>query len=48
MIDHIINDEKYKNRFFFYHGDVTDASNLNRLLENIQSDEIYNLAVQPC
>ena len=43
-IDHIIKDEKYKNRFFFHHGDVTDASNLNRLLENIQPNEIYNLA----
>ncbi|MBT3937026.1 MAG: GDP-mannose 4,6-dehydratase [Candidatus Marinimicrobia bacterium] len=45
-IDHIINDEKYKDRFFFHHGDVTDASNLNRLLEQIQPDEIYNLAAQ--
>ena len=45
-IDHIINDEKYKDRFFFHHGDVTDASNLNRLLEKIQPDEIYNLAAQ--
>ena len=45
-IDHIINDETYKGRFFFHHGDVTDASNLNRLLEKIQPDEIYNLAAQ--
>ena len=45
-IDQIINDEKYKDRFFFYHGDVTDASNLNRLLEKIQPHEIYNLAAQ--
>ena len=45
-IDHIINDEKYKDRFFFHHGDVTDTSNLNRLLEKIQPDEIYNLAAQ--
>jgi len=45
-IDHIINNEKYKDRFFFHHGDVTDASNLNRLLEKIQPDEIYNLAAQ--
>ena len=45
-IDHIINDEKYKDRFLFHHGDVTDASNLNRLLEKIQPDEIYNLAAQ--
>jgi len=45
-IDHIIKAEKYKNKFFFCHGDVTDASNLNRLLEKIQPDEIYNLAAQ--
>ena len=45
-INHIINDKKYKDRFFFHHGDVTDASNLNRLLENIQPNEIYNLAAQ--
>jgi len=45
-IDHIINDEKYKNHFFFHHGDVTDSSNINRLLEKIEPDEIYNLAAQ--
>jgi GDPmannose 4,6-dehydratase len=45
-IDHIINNKKYKDQFFFHHGDVTDASNLNRLLEKIQPDEIYNLAAQ--
>jgi GDPmannose 4,6-dehydratase len=45
-IDHIINDEKYKDKFFYHHGDVTDASNLNRLLERIQPQEIYNLAAQ--
>jgi GDPmannose 4,6-dehydratase len=45
-IDHIINDEKYKDQFFFHHGDVTDASNLNRILEKTEPDEIYNLAAQ--
>ena len=45
-IDHIINDEKYKDIFFFHYGDVTDASNLNRLLEKIHPHEIYNLAAQ--
>ncbi len=45
-IDHIIDDEQYNGRFFFHYGDVTDASNLNRLLEKIQPDEIYNLAAQ--
>jgi len=45
-INHIINDEKYRSQFFFHHGDVTDASNLNRLLEKLQPNEIYNLAAQ--
>jgi len=45
-IDHIINNDQYHGRFFYHHGDVTDASNLNRLLEKIQPDEIYNLAAQ--
>ena len=45
-INHIINDKQYKDQFFFHHGDVTDASNLNRILETIEPDEIYNLAAQ--
>ncbi len=45
-IDHIINNDKYKDSFHFHHGDVTDATNLNRLLEKIEPDEIYNLAAQ--
>ena len=45
-IDHIINDKKYKDQFFFHHGDITDASNINRLLDKIQPNEIYNLAAQ--
>ena len=45
-IDHLINDESLKGRFFFHHGDVTDSSNINRLLENIHPNEIYNLAAQ--
>jgi len=45
-IDHIINGKKYKDQFFFHHGDVTDASNLNRILEDVEPSEIYNLAAQ--
>ena len=45
-IDHIINAEKYKDQFKFHHGDLTDTSNLNRLLEIIEPDEIYNLGAQ--
>jgi len=45
-IDHIINNDKFRDRFFFHHGDLTDASNLNRLLEKIEPNEIFNLAAQ--
>jgi GDPmannose 4,6-dehydratase len=46
-IDHLMNDKDVMNKsFFLYHGDITDTSNLNRLLEKIEPDEIYNLAAQ--
>ena len=45
-IDHIINNKQYNDQFFYHHGDVTDASSLNRLLVKIQPNEIYNLAAQ--
>lgn len=46
-IDHLYNDRKLLNKKLFLHyGDVTDTSNLNRLIEKIQPDEIYNLAAQ--
>ncbi len=45
-IDHLINNFKFKNRFIFHHGDVTDSSNINRLVEKIEPDEIYHLAAQ--
>lgn len=45
-IDHLINDNSLEGQFEFHHGDLTDASNLNRILEKIEPDEIYNLAAQ--
>ena len=47
-IDHLyIEDRSLMNkRFFLHYGDVTDTSNLNRLLEKIVPNEIYNLAAQ--
>jgi GDPmannose 4,6-dehydratase len=33
-------------RFFMHYGDLTDATNLIRLVQNVQPDEIYNLAAQ--
>ncbi|MFH0894466.1 MAG: GDP-mannose 4,6-dehydratase [Bacteroidota bacterium] len=46
-IDHLYKDRHVKDvRLFLHFGDMTDSSNLNRLLEKIQPDEIYNLAAQ--
>ena len=46
-IDHLYNDPGVLNsRLFLHYGDLTDSSNLNRLLERVQPDEVYNLAAQ--
>ena len=45
-IDHIIEDKKYNDSFFFHFGDLTDPSSLNRLLEKVNPQEIYNLGAQ--
>ena len=46
-IDHLYNNPAVNDkRMFLYWGDMADSSNLNRLLEKIQPDEIYNLAAQ--
>ena len=47
-IDHLYIEDKdlMNKRFFLHYGDLTDTSNLNRLLEKIEPDEIYNLAAQ--
>lgn len=46
-IDHLYKDRHNKDvRMFLHYGDMTDSSNLNRLLERIEPDEIYNLAAQ--
>jgi len=46
-IDHLFNDpEIYGKTLYLHHGDLTDSSNLNRLLEKIVPDEIYNLGAQ--
>jgi GDPmannose 4,6-dehydratase len=46
-IDHIYNNPEFINkRFFLHYGDLTDSSNLNRLVEKIQPTEIYNLGAQ--
>lgn len=44
-IDHLYQDPHEKNRSYFLHyGDMTDSTNLIRLIQEIKPDEIYNLA----
>lgn len=46
-IDHLMdNKEIMDKKLFLHHGDLSDSSNLNRVLEKSQPDEIYNLAAQ--
>ena len=46
-IDHIYQGPNSKNKNFFLHyGDLSDASNLSKIIESILPDEIYNLAAQ--
>src|SRR5450830_1129913 len=46
-IDHLYQDPHEKNlRFFLHHGDMTDSSSLIRIMQQVQPDEIYNLAAQ--
>jgi GDPmannose 4,6-dehydratase len=44
--DLYIDPHEGKPRFFLHYGDLTDATNLIRLVQEIQPDEIYNLAAQ--
>lgn len=46
-IDHLFEDNEIGNKKLYLHyGDLTDSSNINRLLEKIKPDEIYNLGAQ--
>ena len=45
-IDHIYENDKYKNKFFLHYGDIIDANNIIELIGKIKPDEIYNLAAQ--
>ncbi|RJP95193.1 MAG: GDP-mannose 4,6-dehydratase [Desulfobacteraceae bacterium] len=46
-VDHLYQDPHEKNRRFMLHyGDLTDATNLVRIVQEVQPDEIYNLAAQ--
>lgn len=46
-IDHIYEDPHIENaRFKLHYGDLTDTSNLTRILSEVQPDEVYNLGAQ--
>jgi GDPmannose 4,6-dehydratase len=46
-IDHLYQDPHNSNvNLFLHYGDLSDSSNINRILEKVHPDEIYNLAAQ--
>ena len=46
-IDHLYKDQHEKNvNFFLHYGDLTDSTNLIRIIQEVQPDEIYNLGAQ--
>jgi GDPmannose 4,6-dehydratase len=46
-VDHLYSDpHEGKTNFYMHHGDLTDSTNLIRLVQETQPDEIYNLAAQ--
>ena len=46
-VDHLYKDPHEKDvRFFMHYGDLTDATNLIRIIQEVQPEEIYNLAAQ--
>lgn len=46
-IDHLYQDKHEKNvNFILHYGDLTDSTNLIRIVQEVQPDEIYNLAAQ--
>lgn len=46
-VEHLYRDSHEEDvRFYMHYGDLTDATNLIRLIQEVQPDEIYNLAAQ--
>lgn len=46
-VDHLFEDEHESGvRYFLHYGDMTDAANLTRIIQQVQPQEIYNLAAQ--
>jgi len=45
-IDHLVFDKSIADRFHLHYGDMTDSSSILRIIQQVQPDEIYNLAAQ--
>ena len=47
-VDHLDQDPHVEHRALqvLHHGDLTDSTNLIRIIQQVQPDEIYNLAAQ--
>lgn len=46
-VDHIYQDPHVDNqKFVLHYGDLTDSSNLTRIIQEVQPDEVYNLGAQ--
>lgn len=45
-IDHLFFNKSLEDRFHLHYGDITDSSSVLRILQQVQPDEIYNLAAQ--
>ncbi|MEW5785493.1 MAG: GDP-mannose 4,6-dehydratase [Bacillota bacterium] len=46
-IDHLFNDSQKKDvNFFLHYGDLTDSTNIIRVIQEVRPDELYNLAAQ--
>ena len=46
-IEHLMDDkEVYNKKLFLHYGDLSDSSNINRLIQEISPDEVYNLGAQ--
>ena len=45
-IDHLVFDKSIAEQFHLHYGDMTDSSSILRIIQQVQPDEIYNLAAQ--
>ncbi len=45
-IEHLVQSDLFNQRFFYHWGDLSDASNLNAIVQKVQPDEVYNLGAQ--